>query len=131
MTCKDHHALVTASARGPHRAKVRAFLTQYNGTSIGQGVQLPLATVTTKDRFGLVTVHGEDHVVEDIGMRLLSPRELYRAQGFPDTYIIDPLVDGKPLAKTAQIRMCGNSVSPVMSRALVAANLLHVATVAA
>jgi DNA (cytosine-5)-methyltransferase 1 len=45
----------------------------------------PLHTVTTKDRFGLVMVHGEPYAIVDIGMRMLTPRELYRAQGFPET----------------------------------------------
>lgn len=58
-------------------------------------------------------------------MRMLQPRELYRAQGFPDSYIIDPQMDGKPLTKTAQVRMCGNSVSPVVAKALVEANLIY------
>ncbi len=54
---------------------------------------------------------------------MLQPRELYRAQGFPDEYIIDPIHEGKPLTKTAQVRMCGNSVCPQVARALVEANL--------
>jgi DNA (cytosine-5)-methyltransferase 1 len=51
----------------------------------------PLGTVTTKDRFGLVTVTigGEEYVIVDIGMRMLTPRELFNAQGFPPDYIID------------------------------------------
>jgi DNA (cytosine-5)-methyltransferase 1 len=118
----DHHALVTASARGDRAEDVRAFLTQYNGQSIGQSVQLPLGTVTTSDRFGLVTVRGVQHEIRDIGMRMLTPRELFTAQGFPADYIIDPVVNGKRLSKTAQIRMCGNSVSPPVAAAVIAAN---------
>ena len=107
---------------------MRAFITQYNGTSVGQSLQLPLKTVTTRDRFGLVSVHGEDYAIADIGMRLLAPRELYRAQGFPDSYIIDPVVarkgkKPKRLTLTAQIRMCGNSVSPYPAAAIVGANV--------
>lgn len=55
-------------------------------------------------------------------MRMLAPRELYRAQGFPDTYVIAPECGGKPISKTAQVRMCGNSVPPQFVAALVAAN---------
>lgn len=58
----------------------------------------------------------------DIGLRMLTPRELYRAQGFPDSYVIDTGADGQPLTKTAQVRMCGNSVCPPLSHALVKAN---------
>ena len=54
---------------------------------------------------------------------MLSPRELYRAQGFPEDYIIDTTVEGKKLSKAAQVRMCGNSVSPVMAKAIVSANM--------
>lgn len=61
--------------------------------------------------------------IVDIGMRMLRPRELYRAQGFPDTYQIAPVHRGKPLTLTSQVRMCGNSVPPHLSYALLSANL--------
>jgi len=131
ITTQDHHALVTAATVGDHREEVRAFLSQYNGTSTGQSAQLPIGTVTTRDRFGLVTVHGVDYEIADIGMRMLAPRELFRAQGFPDSYVIDPIVDRAPLTKTAQIRMCGNSVCPPIAAALVRANVGHLAVGAA
>jgi len=70
-----------------------------------------------------VEISGEPYVIADIGMRMLSPRELFRAQGFPDSYVIDPVFEGKRLTKTAQIRMCGNSVCPDMAAALVRANV--------
>ncbi|AMD89458.1 DNA cytosine methyltransferase [Desulfovibrio fairfieldensis] len=60
--------------------------------------------------------------IMDILMRMLAPRELYTAQGFPPDYIIDELPGGKRLTKTAQIRMCGNSVPPEMVEALVRDN---------
>ena len=121
ITGRGELALV-AAAHGEHRSEVRAFLTRYNGTGEGQDLQLSLGTLTTKDRFGLVVVHGQAYEIADIGLRMLQPRELYRAQGFLDSYIIDPIVAGKRLSKTAQVRMCGNSVSPVMSHALALAN---------
>ncbi|HWE72618.1 MAG TPA: DNA cytosine methyltransferase, partial [Stellaceae bacterium] len=68
------------------------------------------------------TIHGVDYQIVDIGMRMLHARELFRAQSFPDNYIIDPMYQGKPLTKTAQIRMCGNSVCPILAQALVIAN---------
>jgi DNA (cytosine-5)-methyltransferase 1 len=80
-------------------------------------------TIPTKDRFGLVTIDGQDYQLADIGMRMLAPRELYRAQGFPDSYKIDIEFRGKPLSKTAQVRMCGNSVCPDVAAAIVAANV--------
>jgi len=160
ITARDHHALVTSfltkfygtstgsgmrepaptvttggGKGGGHLAEVRAFLSQYNGQSVGLPPGVPLGTLTTRDRFGLVMVHGEPYAIVDIGMRMLAPRELFRAQSFPDSYVIDPIVEkvvkrGKKtvrvrakLTKTAQIRMCGNSVCPEMARALVAANV--------
>jgi DNA (cytosine-5)-methyltransferase 1 len=114
--------LHTISAGGEHHAEVRALLMKYYGTDQDPDLHEPLHTVTTKDRFGLVTVQGEDYFIADIGMRMLQPRELYRAQGFPDTYIIDRGHDGRPLAKSDQVRMCGNSVCPPLARAIVLAN---------
>jgi DNA (cytosine-5)-methyltransferase 1 len=115
----------TVTAQGMHSAEVRAFLVKY----YGQGGQDqtpadPLHTVPTKARFGLVMVKGEPYEIVDIGMRMLRPRELFRAQGFPDSYVIDRRPDGSKLTGTSSVRMCGNSVSPVMARALVAANFI-------
>jgi DNA (cytosine-5)-methyltransferase 1 len=114
--------LGTVSAQGTHHAEVRALLMKYYGTDQDPKLAEPLHTVTTKDRFGLVTVAGELYAIADIGMRMLQPRELYRAQGFPDSYIIDRGSDGRELPKYAQVRMCGNSVCPPIARALVVAN---------
>lgn len=107
---------------GGHHAEVRALLLKYYGTDQDPQLSEPLHTVTTKDRFGLVTVAGQDYVIADIGMRMLQPRELYRAQGFPEAYIIGRGADGRQLSKAAQVRMCGNSVCPPLARAIVAAN---------
>lgn len=114
--------LHTISAQGTHHAEVRAFLIKYYGTDQDPRLTEPMHTVPTKDRFGLVTIHGTEYAIVDIGLRMLTPRELYRAQGFPEDYLIDIEANGKPLTKTAQVRMCGNSVCPPMSRAIVAAN---------
>ena len=144
VTTQDHHSLVatnmvklrgtsnsaptdaplhTVSAGGQHHAEVRAFLTAYYGsdqdTPLGDE---PMHTITTKPRFGLVTVAGQQYAIADIGMRMLQPRELYTAQGFPASYIIDRGHDGRVLPKDAQVRMCGNSVCPPLAEALVRAN---------
>lgn len=148
ITTQDHHHLVTSnlvklrgtsrdgqptdeplhtiSAGGMHHAEVRAFLIKYYGNE-KDGVELraPLHTVPTHDRFGLVTIHGEDYAIVDIGMRMLTPLELARAQGFPDSYVLDPVVNGKPLSKSAQVRMIGNSVCPDVATALIRANFAH------
>lgn len=143
-TASVEEPLHTISAGGQHHAEVRAFLLKYYGTDQDPRLEEPLHTVTTKDRYGLVTIQGVDYQIVDIGLRMLDPAELYRAQGFPADYVIreipDPAllfkhgrqVDGSPLdlprvalTKSAQVRMCGNSVCPPMARALIEANFMH------
>lgn len=116
----------TLTAGGGHLGEVRAFLVKYYGNEKdGVDPREPMHTIPTKDRIGLVTIHGEEYAIVDIGMRMLTPRELARAQGFPDDYILDPIVNSKPLSKSAQVRMIGNSVCPPMAKALVEANFAH------
>lgn len=102
-----------------------AFLMRYHASG-GQWADLrdPMTTVTTHDRLALVTVwlKGEPWVIVDITLRMLVPRELYNAQDFPPDYVIDRTSTGKVLTKTAQVRMAGNSVSPLPMRLIVAAN---------
>lgn len=119
---ESREPLHTITAGGLHFGEVRAFLLKYYGTDQNPELKMPLHTVTTKDRFGLVTIKGQDYQIVDIGMRMLTPRELFRAQGFPDSYIIDRDIHGKPITKTDQVAKCGNSVCPQMSEALVKAN---------
>lgn len=104
-------------------ALVSAFLIAYYGTSIGHKVTEPLPTVVSKDRFGLVVVGGLGYQIPDIGYRMLVPRELFNAQGFPADYIIDRDADGKAYPKSAQVARCGNAVPPAFAEALVRANL--------
>jgi DNA (cytosine-5)-methyltransferase 1 len=104
--------------------KVAAFLVRYNGKGEPESLEKPLGTLTTRDRYGLVTVDidGETYAIVDIGMRMLTPTELFAAQGFPPDYDITAEgVLGEPLTKTAQVKMCGNSVPPPMSEAIVRA----------
>jgi DNA (cytosine-5)-methyltransferase 1 len=75
--------------------------------------------------FVTLEVEGETFTIVDIGMRMLTPRELFSAQGFPADYVIDLDYNGRPLPKSDQISCCGNSVSPPMAAALVAANCSH------
>ncbi len=123
--------LHTISAGGTHHAEVRAFLVKYYGNDGDISMVEPLHTITTKDRFGLVTVKGEIYQINDIGLRMLWPIELFRAQGFPEGYIFDKglVIDDKgnyvwiALTKTDQVRMVGNSVCPPLAEALVRCNL--------
>lgn len=152
ITAKDHHSLVashllklrnnqfgqghdepfgTLTAGGGHYGEVRAFLMKYYRTGTAASLDAQIDTITSQDRFGLVTVNigGEPYAIVDIGMRMLSPRELFRAQSFPDSYVIDQGRDEAgevvPLTKTAQVRMCGNSVCPAVAEALVRANVVN------
>lgn len=109
--------LRTITSAGRHAALVYSFLVKYFGTAIGAHLTNPMPTATGKDRFGLVTVtvNGEPYVIVDIGMRMLTTRELARAQGFPDTYILTG-------TKTSQVARIGNSVCPHVAAAIVRAN---------
>lgn len=144
VTAKDHNALVTAhimtmrnnmdgqpadeplttiSCSGAHHAEVQAFLVKYFSNGAAKSVDEPLDTVTTRDRFALVTIHGEQYIITDIKMRMLQPRELFNAQGFPRDYVIDHDADGHPYGKSKQVARCGNAVTPPVPAALVRANL--------
>lgn len=109
--------LGTVVAGGVKHALVRAFIAKHYGgnETPGQDLRRPLGTVTTVDHHALVTAHGDPIV--DVGMRMLTPRELYRAQGFPDSFNIDGFT------ARAQVRMAGNSVCPQVAAAIVRANI--------
>lgn len=111
-TCRDGQTLdvpmPTITAGGQHVGEVRTFLETYCGES--------------EDEW-LVTIEGVKYQIVDIGMRMLQPHELYKAQGFPDGYVIDQDYRGKRYAKDKQVARCGNAVPPPFARALVEANL--------
>lgn len=144
VTATDHNSLVTAhimtmrnhmdgqpvdeplgtiTAGTTHHLEVQAFLLKYYGNGTANSVNEPLDTVTARDRFALVTIHGEEYIITDIRMRMLQPRELFNAQGFPEDYIIDHDADGKVYPKVKQVARCGNAVTPPVPAALVRANL--------
>ncbi|EON2228301.1 DNA cytosine methyltransferase [Escherichia coli] len=111
-TCRDGQRLdepmPTITAGGQHVGEVRTFLETYCGES--------------EDEW-LVTIEGVKYQIVDIGMRMLQPHELYKAQGFPDGYVIDQDYRGNRYAKDKQVARCGNAVPPPFARALVEANL--------
>ncbi|HHA1436749.1 TPA: DNA cytosine methyltransferase [Enterobacter hormaechei subsp. hoffmannii] len=145
VTTTDHHALVTSSiikmrgtntgqptdtplqtvtAGGQHFGEVKT-------TLANEGYDEHRAQLTAdflreycgEDCTGLVTVDGITYRIVDIGMRMLQPHELYRAQGFPEWYIIDRDYRGVKYAKDKQVARCGNAVPPPFAEALVRANL--------
>jgi DNA (cytosine-5)-methyltransferase 1 len=82
--------------------------------------------------FVTLAIDGTDFVMTDIGMRMLTPRELFNAQGFPPDYVIEGTwtQDGDewswhPIPKNVQVSCCGNSVCPPLAEALVRANCTH------
>ena len=107
-----------------HFGLVSAFLVKYYGTGGGQAISEPLATITTKDRFGLVTVliKGRRYAITDIFLRMLKPEELKMMQGFPKDYIIDQDYRWRKYPASEQVKRIGNSVVPIMAKALVEAN---------
>lgn len=127
---KDHSEEVQAfldkyygkAVFGDRKAHDEAFLIKYYGQGTGQDIKASLDTITSKDRFGLVTIKGEEYKIIDIGLRMLEPHELFAAQGFPSNYIIDHDYKGNVYPKTKQVARCGNAVPPPFSKALVEAN---------
>lgn len=113
----------TITAQVNHYGMVTAFLTSYYGHGSESSVEEPVPTVTAHDRFALVTVKGNRYMITDIGMRMLTPRELFDAQGFPHDYIIDVDADGNEYPRGEQVKRCGNAVCPPIPTALVRANL--------
>lgn len=110
ITAVDHNALITA------------FISKYYGNDIGSSLETPLHTITSKDKFALIEIQSQKYKIIDIGMRMLQPRELFNAQGFPEDYIIDHDINGNNYPKSEQVARCGNSVSPILAEAIVRAN---------
>ena len=127
ITTENRIGLVEYRLSKEHEAgalRCAAFLISYYGNDGMRDPREPMPTATTHDRMALVTVwiQGEPWVVVDIGLRMLTPPELYGCQGFPAGYIIDHGHDGRAFTKSAQVRMVGNSVSPPPATALLRAN---------
>lgn len=97
----------------PNAEKVREFLHEYCGDNWSEFVE----------------IDGCIYQIIDICMRMLQPHELYRAQGFPEWYVIDQDADGNRYAKDKQVARCGNAVPPPFAEALVRANLPELCTV--
>jgi len=145
ITSKDRMGLVqvvqvSADSLAPeHRARARQCAELLH-------THLPEHFPTPADMV-LVWHAGSWWALVDITLRMLKPKELFKAQGFPEGYVIHEIPnpallfkDGKqaahplqvpriPLSATAQVRMCGNSVSPPQAEALVRANFGHEAEI--
>lgn len=146
VTTIDHHAAITShlmmlrgtcrdgrvvdapapglTAGGLHVGEVKTTLAMegYNEARAQMALEF-LQEYCGSDSTGLVTIDGMIYRIVDIGMRMLQPHELYRAQGFPEWYIIDRDYRGVKYAKDKQVSRCGNAVPPPFAEALVKANL--------
>ncbi len=127
-TCRDGQLtdapMPTITAGGQHVGEVETTLAvEHYDEQRAQQVLAFLQEYCGEDSTGLVEIAGVTYRIVDIGMRMLQPHELYRAQGFPEWYIIDQDYHGVKYAKDKQIARCGNAVPPPFAEALVRANL--------
>lgn len=116
VTGREHHGVVVVKLEAAdgadlrHWPEIREMLNRHCGYHLAA------------DELLLFEIGAGRYFMADIGLRMLTPRELYRAQGFPDDYVIDRDADGKPYPKGAQVARCGNAVPPPFAAALVRAN---------
>ena len=94
-----------------HWAKVRELLNKFCGYKLAD------------DEIILLRINGSYYFISDISLRMLTPRELYAAMGFPPDYIIERDYTGKAYPKSQQVARCGNAVCPPMATAVVRANM--------
>ena len=110
--CKVHLVKIRPEDNGnlQHWPEIRELLNRYCGYHLAD------------DDILLLEIGGAVYYIADIGLRMLSPRELYNAMGFPPDYIIDRDYLGRPYPKNEQVARCGNAVCPPMAAAVVRAN---------
>ncbi len=109
--CKAYLAKIRSGDDLGHWPEIRALLNEFCGYTLAD------------DEVLLLEINGVLYYIADIGLRMLSPRELYNAMGFPPDYIIDRDYLGNEYKKSAQVARCGNAVCPPVASALVRANL--------
>lgn len=109
--CKAYLAKMRSGDNLGHWPEIRALLNEFCGYTLAE------------DDVLLLEIGGALYYIADIGLRMLSPRELYNAMGFPPDYIIDRDYLGNEYKKSAQVARCGNAVCPPVASALVRANL--------
>ena len=109
--CRAHLAKIRSGDDLGHWPEIRALLNEFCGYTLAE------------DEVLLLEISGALYYIADIGLRMLSPRELYNAMGFPQDYIIDRDYLGNEYKKSAQVARCGNAVCPPVASALVRANL--------
>lgn len=126
----DELPLPTITSSGAHFAEIRTEIVKYtdnanlgNWKEIRELLNEYCGYTMADDEILLLEINGEKYFIADIGMRMLEPKELYAAQGFPPDYIIDKDYEGKIYSRKEQVARCGNAVPPPFAEALVRANL--------
>lgn len=122
--------MMTVTARDGQFADVRTTVVKWDGqTDLGywsevrKMLNLYCGYKLADDEILLLNIRGIWYFISDIGLRMLTPRELYDAMGFPHDYIIDKDINGNPITRADQVARCGNAVCPAVAEALVRANL--------
>jgi DNA (cytosine-5)-methyltransferase 1 len=121
--------LRTITASWGEFAQCRAVLTKTSGTDLGYWPEIRKLLNTycgyslADDEIILLIIGGIAYFISDITLRMLTPRELYNAMGFPPDYIIERDYLGNAYPKNKQVARCGNAVCPPMAEAMVRANL--------
>jgi len=123
--------LPTITTSGAHFAEIRTEIVKYNEldstfgnwTEVRELLNTYCGYTLADDEILLLEINGERYYISDIGMRMLEPKELYAAQGFPSDYIINRDYTGKEYSRKEQVARCGNAVPPPFAEALVRANL--------
>lgn len=125
-----HDPMMTVTARDGQFADVRTTIVKWDGqTNLGYWNEVRkmlnqyCGYSLADDEILLLNIRGIWYFISDIGLRMLTPRELYDAMGFPHDYIIDKDVNGNPITRADQVARCGNAVCPAVAEALVRANL--------
>lgn len=128
--------LMTVTAGDGQFADIRTMLVKWDGqTDLGRWNEVRKMLNTyceyniAEDEILLLCIRGLWYFISDIGLRMLTPRELYDAMGFPHDYIIDRDVRGNAINRGDQVARCGNAVCPAVAEALVRANLPECCTV--
>ena len=123
VASSNKHALITAhvgEADAPSPVivdrsdEVARFLWDYRRYASGD---------VTRNAAGRILYEGREMRIADIGMRMITPREMANSHGFPSNYEISRTATGRPLTITEQTSLLGNSVPPPMAAAIIAANV--------
>ena len=125
-----HDPLMTVTARDGQFADVRTTIVKWDGQinlgywdEVRKMLNQYCGYNLAEDEILLLNIRGAWYFISDIGLRMLTPRELYDAMGIPHDYIIDRDVNGNPITRADQVARCGNAVCPAVAEALVRANL--------